>query len=63
MMRIAARPESCRDMSDLFLALRMLHCEHHYVFCLPHASDPALIVAILHECMDLITRVAGRLGR
>ena len=71
--RYAAQLQSCtealvagdgrhRDMGELYPGLRMLHCEHHYIFCLPRPDSPALIVAILHERMDLITRVAGRLG-
>ncbi len=51
-----------RDVGDLHPGLRMVHCEHHYIFCLPRSDAPALIVAILHERMDLIARVAGRLG-
>ncbi|EGM8498314.1 TPA: type II toxin-antitoxin system RelE/ParE family toxin [Escherichia coli] len=52
---------SFRDMSELYPALRMARCEHHYVFCLPRESEPALVVAIFHERMDLMTRLAGRL--
>lgn len=48
-------------VSDLYPALLMAHCEHHYIFCLPREKAPTLIVAIFHERMDLITRVAGRL--
>lgn len=51
-----------REMGDLYPGLRMMRCEHHYVFCLPRPEGPALIVAILHERMDLIARVGGRLG-
>lgn len=51
-----------KDMSDLYPGLRMSRCRHHYLFCLPRADAPALIVAILHERMDLIARLAGRLG-
>ncbi len=50
-----------KDMSALYPALRMAHCEHHYVFCLPREDAPALIVAILHERMDLMARLADRL--
>nr|WP_246698175.1 hypothetical protein [Rhizobium sp. BK275] len=32
------------------------------VFCLLREDAPALIVAILHERMDLMTRLAGRLN-
>ncbi len=49
------------DMSALHPGLRMVRCEHHYIFCLPREQAPALIVAILHERMDLMTRIAHRL--
>lgn len=51
-----------KDMSALYPALRMARCEHHYVFCLPRENAPALIVAIFHERMDLVTRLADRLN-
>ena len=50
-----------KDISALYPGLRMVHCQHHYIFCLPQSDTPALVVAILHERMDLITRVANRL--
>lgn len=50
-----------RDMSALFPALRMAHCENYYVFCLPREGAPALVVAIFHERMDLMARLAERL--
>lgn len=62
LIRLAANPLRFRDMSDLYPALRMAHCEHHYVFCLPQNDAPALIVAILHERMDLMARLADRLN-
>jgi plasmid stabilization system protein ParE len=51
-----------KDMSALYPALRMARCQHHYVFCLPQEDAPALIVAILHERMDLMERLADRLN-
>lgn len=51
-----------RDMSELYPDLRMSRCGHHYVFCLPGERAPALVVAIFHERMDLMTRLADRLG-
>ena len=36
--------------------------KHHYVFCLPHGSAPALVVAIFHERMDLMVRLSERLN-
>ncbi|WP_117193142.1 type II toxin-antitoxin system RelE/ParE family toxin [Rhizobium terrae] len=51
-----------KDMSALYPALRMARCKHHYVFCLPREDAPALIVAILHERMDLMKRLVDRLN-
>lgn len=61
--RLAAGQGAFQDMSTLYPTLRMAHCEHHYVFCLPREHATALIVAILHEHMDLMTRLADRLNK
>lgn len=61
-IRLADNPEQFKDMSAAYPALRMAHCEHHYVFCLPQDEGPALIVAILHERMDLMRWLANRLS-
>lgn len=58
---VAAGQGAFKRMDELYPALRMAHCAHHYVFCLPREGQKALIIAILHERMDLMTRVAGRL--
>ena len=49
-------------MSSLHPGLIMARCQYHYLFCLPRPDAPALIVAILHERMDLMARLADRLG-
>jgi Plasmid stabilization system protein len=59
---LAAGRSSFRDMSELFPELRMIHCEHHYVFCLPRGSASALVVAIFHERMELVARLSERLN-
>lgn len=51
-----------KDMGELFPGLRMGRYEHHYVFCLLREGAPALIVAIFHERMDLMARLADRLN-
>lgn len=61
MARLAARRDVFKDMSAIHPAMRMAHCGHHYVFCLQREDAPALIVAIFHERMDLMGRLAGRL--
>ena len=42
--------------------LHVTRCQHHYVFFVHTRDSPALIVAILHENMDLMTRIGERLG-
>jgi len=42
--------------------LQVSRCEHHYVFHLNRRSLPPLIVAVLHERMDLVNRIKSRLG-
>lgn len=61
MARLAAHQGAFRDMSALYPALYMAHCEHHYLFCLARDNAPALIVAIFHERMSLMSRLAARL--
>lgn len=60
--RVAAGQGVFRELDALYPALRMARCEHHYVFCLPRENAPALIVAIFHERMDLMVRLADRIN-
>ncbi|HDS1667651.1 type II toxin-antitoxin system RelE/ParE family toxin [Stenotrophomonas maltophilia] len=60
--RLVAGHSAAKDMGDLYPSLRMGRCGHHYVFFLPAGNSPTLVVAIFHERMDLMTRVAARLG-
>lgn len=59
--RLAKAEGVYSDLGEIHPDLRVSHCEHHYVFCLPRVDGPALIVAILHERMDLMARIADRL--
>ncbi len=59
--RLAAGEGVFKELGAIHPALRVAHCGHHWVFCLPREDAPALIVAILHERMDLMARLAGRL--
>jgi toxin ParE1/3/4 len=58
---LAAGQGVFKDMSTLYPNLRMGLSEHHYVFCLPRENMSALIVAIFHEKMDLMKRIADRI--
>ncbi len=50
-----------KDMSSIMPGLRMATSGKHYIFCLPRQGQPALILAILHERMDLMARLQNRL--
>ena len=60
--RVAAGQAPFRDVGGLYPGLRVARCEHHFVFCLPREGAPALVVAIFHERMDLMVRLADRLS-
>ncbi|CTP92554.1 plasmid stabilization protein ParE [Xanthomonas translucens pv. arrhenatheri] len=59
--RLAEGEGTFRELGALYSALRVAHCAHHYLFCLPRENAPALIVAIFHKRMDLMARLADRL--
>ena len=42
--------------------IRVSHCEHHYIFYV-RQSDVLAVVAILHDSMDLVSRLTDRLGK
>jgi len=50
-----------RSRDDLLPGLRVRRAGQHLLFCLPRDDQPALILAILHERMDIITRLQERL--
>ncbi len=58
---IAAGKRPFKDMSQIYPGMRMSRCEHHYVFCILRQDAPMLVLAILHERMDLMARLADRL--
>lgn len=50
-----------KDMGSLLPGLRMASCGKHYIFCMRQADAPSIILAILHERMDLMARLENRL--
>ena len=50
-----------KEMPALLPNLRVVLSGKHYIFCLPQQNAPALILAILHERMDLVSRLKHRL--
>lgn len=51
-----ARSKSFDELPD---DVRIYRCQHHYIVWL--ADDRRIIIAILHERMDLVRRLTGRL--
>jgi toxin ParE1/3/4 len=60
--RLVNAEGSFRDLPDVYPGLRVLRCEHHYVFCLLRPDAPTLVIALFHEKMDLMERLADRLN-
>jgi plasmid stabilization system protein ParE len=60
--RLAIGRPPYRSADDLYPGLRVAKAGSHFVFCLAGDYQPPLIVAILHERMDIVARVSRRLG-
>ena len=50
-----------KELEGLQPGMRMVRCEHHYIFGLMRPESPMLVVVVLHERMDTIRRVRKRL--
>lgn len=60
--RIAYQAIVPRHFSKAYPELCAVRCEHHYVFYFPpEKSQSAIIIAVLHEKMNCIARLKGRL--
>lgn len=58
---LAAGVGGYKDLHALRTGLRAVRCSHHYIYGLIRPNAPVLIIAILHERMDLMTRLAGQI--
>jgi plasmid stabilization system protein ParE len=59
---IADRTAISRSFSNLYPQIRVTHCEHHYIFYGHDEGECPCILAVLHERMDLVSRLQDRLG-
>jgi plasmid stabilization system protein ParE len=50
----------CRDLGDIHPDLESRRCEHHVAFLVRQQGRP-IIIAVLHEKMDLLVRLKARL--
>lgn len=60
MEKLSAGQGACKQLHDFSPPIRVKHCQHHYLFG-QEANDTFLILAILHERMDFMTHLHGRL--
>ncbi|MBC8287548.1 MAG: type II toxin-antitoxin system RelE/ParE family toxin [Nitrospinae bacterium] len=51
-----------RTFSEKFPDAQVIRCEHHYIFYLYLKGEKPIIFAVLHERMDMLTRLKNRLG-
>ncbi len=59
---IANNKVASRTFSEKFPDARVVRCEHHYVFYLWPEGGKPVVFAVLHERMDMLTRLKDRLG-
>ena len=59
--RIARRRAQAKSFSERYPQVQVTRCEHHYVFFLHPEGQKPLIIAVLHERMDMLTRLGERL--
>lgn len=60
--RIANKTVASRTFSERYPQVRITRCEHHYVFYILPDGQPPRIIAVLHERMDFVARLATRLS-
>ncbi len=59
---IATHKTVSRTFSERFPSARVVRCEHHYILYLAPEGKKPIIFAVLHERMDMLTRLKNRLG-
>ncbi|MEQ1543593.1 type II toxin-antitoxin system RelE/ParE family toxin [Methyloglobulus sp.] len=59
---IADRTAISKSFSNLYPQIRVTHCEHHYIFYVHDEGERPCILAVLHDRMDLVSRLQGLLG-
>lgn len=59
---IGNRTASSRTFSKRYPQVQVMRCQHHYIFYLRPIGQKSHIIAVLHERMDLLTRLEERLA-
>jgi toxin ParE1/3/4 len=56
------RPRPVKTFSERYPQVRVARCQHHYAFYVHPEAQKPLILAVLHEQMDLLARLGERLS-
>lgn len=59
---IAEKAAPSRAFSDRLPQVLVARCEHHYIFYSHPEGKPPRIIAVLHERMDIVSRLKNRLA-
>ncbi len=59
--KIASGEAICKSFLHIHLHLKSTHCEHHYLFFLHTKGEKPIIIAVLHERMDMLAKLRERL--
>jgi plasmid stabilization system protein ParE len=59
--KLVTRNVRSKTFSPQFPHVFVTSCEHHYIFYLHHEKEKTIIIAVLHERMDLLTHLKKRL--
>jgi len=59
--KIASGAVHSHRFSERYPQLKVSHCEHHYIFYIHPDKKPPVIIAVLHERMDMLVRLRDRL--
>ena len=62
LLRIVARSAFSRNFSDKYPEVQVSQCGHHYIFYIHPENKPPCIIAVLHERMDMLSRLKKRLS-
>jgi len=58
---ITSKAVYSRSFSERYSQVLVSHCEHHYIFYLQPDKKIPIIIAVLHERMDMLVRLKNRL--
>jgi plasmid stabilization system protein ParE len=61
MTKLASGTAKPRKLDDIRAGLLSCRCRHHFIFALPVRGEPMRVIAILHERMDVVSRLVSRL--